>query len=51
MLFEYYEKNNCNPTTIYVNSNYQFKEDMIKLIKAYLSHIKLEETTELTHVV
>ena len=51
MLFEYYEKNKCNPTTIYVNSNYQFKEDMIKLINAYLSHIKLEETIELTHVV
>ena len=50
MLVDYYEQNNNNPTTIYVNVNYQFKDDMKELITSYLSNMKLEDTEELTHV-
>ena len=51
MFVEYFKKNNKNPSKILINSNYQYKDDMNKFIKGYLSHMSIEETEEITHVV
>ena len=51
MFVEYFKKNNKNPIKILINSNYQYKDDMNKFIKGYLSHMSIEETEEITHVV
>ena len=51
MFVEYFKKNNKNPSKILINSNYQYKDDMNKFIKGYLSHIATEETEELTHII
>jgi DNA-directed RNA polymerase subunit E'/Rpb7 len=51
MFVEYFQKNNKKPSKILINSNYQYKDDMNKFIKGYLSHMSIEETEELTHIV
>ena len=51
MLVDYFEANKKNPTTIYINEDYQFKDNMIKLVKGYLSHMIIEETDENTYVI
>jgi DNA-directed RNA polymerase subunit E'/Rpb7 len=51
MFVEYFQQNNKNPSKILINSNYQYKDDMNKFIKSYLSHIATEETEEITHIV
>ena len=50
MLVDYYNANNGNPSTIYVNTNYKYRDDMIELVKAYLTNMTLEDTDELTHL-
>ena len=50
MFVDYYEKNKHNPKTIYVNVDYQFRAEMIKLIKGYVSHLNIEDTEDRTHV-
>ena len=51
MLVDYFEANKKNPTTIYINEDYQFRDNMIKLVKGYLSHMIIEETDENTYVI
>jgi len=51
MLVDYFEANKKNPATIYINEDYQFKDNMIKLVKGYLSHMIIEETDENTYVI
>jgi DNA-directed RNA polymerase subunit E'/Rpb7 len=51
MLVDYFEANKKNPATIYINEDYQFKDNMIKLVKGYLSHMIIEETEENTYVI
>ena len=51
LIVDYFEENKENPSQIFINQDYQFKDDMIKLVKAYLSHMTIEETDELTYVI
>lgn len=51
MLVDYFENNKKNPTQININSEYQYKDNMIKLLKSYLSSIKIEEHDDLTSLI
>ena len=51
LIVDYFEENKENPSQIFINQDYQFKDDMIKLVKAYLSHMTIEDTDELTYVI
>ena len=51
MIVDYFEANKMNPTQININTEYQYRDDMIKLVKSYLSSIKIEDLDDLTTLI
>ena len=51
MIVDYFEANKMNPTQININTEYQYRDDMIKLVKSYLSSIKIEDSDDLTTLI
>ena len=51
MIVDYFEANKINPTQININTEYQYRDDMIKLVKSYLSSIKIEDSDDLTTLI